>query len=83
MELEQALGLKKGTVVIAGSTNANPAITGGKSYTLLADAQPVYLSRLHGAARQPHELPCNCEIVIKDDRGRTDSVDYILFRVPQ
>lgn len=81
MELEEALDLKAGTTVVAGFTNANPAITGGKSYTLRADAIPVYESNLHGARQQPGEKPCHCYFSIEDDHGQPDRMPYILFRV--
>lgn len=81
MELEEALGLKVGTTVIAGFSSANPALTGGKQYTLRGDARPVYHSELFGVPRRPGEAPCNCDLSIEDDRGNIDLVGYSRFRL--
>jgi hypothetical protein len=89
MRLEDALRLKRGAIVVAVSPSRSPAITEGKSYTLLNDAIPFYLGLKnsfmlgsHNKSR-PDDTPCSADFDVLDDRGDRAVIPYTKFVLQQ
>lgn len=87
MKLEDALGLKKGTTVIAQFSSCGPGrFTGDREYQLERDAVPLYV----GAGFVPVRFkpliigqdPCNAYFYILDDRGNVVETTHCQFRLP-
>ena len=74
MRLEKALGLKKGTVIVATSTWFAPEkCTEGREYVMQEDAKPLWPGHSNGRLflskqLRPGDEPCNVELPIIDDR---------------
>lgn len=87
MDLEDALGLKAGSVVRATMSWCAPGqVTEGRDYTLYADAFPIYASDIPGemvTTQKPasdSEI-CNALLPIIDDRNRNEDVVYCTFNI--
>ncbi len=73
MELEKALGLRKGMRIIALDSAIAPlTVTKGRIYSLVGDASPSAMGR---------NYPGNCFFPIVDDIGRRVDAQYLSFQV--
>jgi len=75
MRLEEALGLKKGTVLVATRTWVGPeGCTEGREYVMQEDAKPLWLGEFPDFTSdkqlRPGDKPCNVELPIIGDQGK-------------
>jgi len=87
MRLEKAVGLKKGTVLVATRTWFAPEkCTDGREYVMQEDAKPVWPAHssgrfFSGKQLKPGDKPCNAELPIMDDRKDLVYPGYYGFEV--
>lgn len=85
MKIEDALKLKKGTILEASESWLGPEVcTEGGLYVMQDDAVPVYSGSGLNISYQklrPDQKPCNVYLPIIDDRGDLEYPSCISFEV--